>query len=386
MNTKRKTGFLIVAATWAGTAIALGIFCPPPLRAQIKPPKYEVDPTWPKPLPDRWVTGSVGGVCVDAQDHVFILSRRNLTDNEMDTANQAPPVIEFDLAGNVVNSWGDPDVLGRGMHGCLFDHENNVWLAFNQDGMVQKYTHDGKLLLQIGKKGVYDSTDGTNDGVPLNSSQPRFFRPSGIAVDPSNGDVYVSDGEEPGVNHRVAVLDRNGRFLRQWGLQRTKAEAEAGEGDAFMQAPHCVAMGNDGLLYVCDRRGDRVQVFDKMGNFQRNILIPYEQRSRYEPVYNPESIEFTGPEGWSRSWGTDVAVGFSRDLAQKFMYVLNEDDEQVEIIDHASGQILSTFSRVGHQAGELAHAHFLAVDSGGNIYVAETEGERVQKFKTTGSQ
>jgi NHL repeat len=394
MDMKRKMGSLIEAATCAGVAIALGIFAALPLNAQVKPPKFEVDPSWPKPLPKGWVTGGVGGVCVDAQDHVIILNRRNLTDNELDAAHQAPPVIEFDPQGNVVNSWGDLDLLGKGMHGCLFDHENNVWLPFNQDGVVQKYTHDGsKLLLQLGTRGVIDSSVGrmstfgdANAGKPLNSNQARFFRPSGVAVDASNGDIYVSDGEEPGSNHRVAVFDRNGRFLRQWGLQRTKAEAEAGDGDVFMQVPHCVTIGNDGLVYVCDRRGDRVQVFDKMGNFQRNILIPYEQRTQYEPVYNPASIEFTGPEGWSRSWGTDVAIGFSRDQAQRFMYVINEDDEQVEIIDHVSGKILSSFGRVGHQVGEFAHAHFLAVDSKGNVYVAEVEGMRVQRFKIVHGQ
>jgi DNA-binding beta-propeller fold protein YncE len=385
---KRSANSLIMAATGAGLAIAFGVFCLLPLQAQVNPPKFEVDPYWPKPLPDHWAIGSVNGLCVDAQDHVFIDNVQNLDDNELDAAHQAPPMIEFDPDGNVVNSWGDPNVLGKGRHGCFVDHDNNVWLPSNQDGIVQKYTHDGsKLLLQIGTRGVIDSSDGTITGVPLNSSQPRFFRPEGLVVDPSNGDIYVADGEEPGSNHRVAVLDRNGRFLRQWGLQRTKAEAEAGEGDVFMQVVHCVAMGNDGLVYVCARRGDRIQVFDKMGNFQKNILIPYEQRSQYQPEYNPESIEFTGPEGWPRSWGTEVAVDFSPDQAQRFMYVMNEDDEQVEIVDHASGKILGSFGRPGHQAGEFEHAHSLAVDSKGNIYVAEAEfGMRVQKFKIVGSQ
>jgi DNA-binding beta-propeller fold protein YncE len=374
---KRKTGFLIMATTWAGTAIALGIFCPPPLRAQIKPPKYEVDPSWPKALPDHWVTGSVDGVCVDAQDHVFMVSRQTLKFNELDAGYQAPPVIEFDPAGNVVNSWGRPDVLGKGGHGCFVDHENNVWLAFNRDGIVQKYTHEGKLLLQIGTRGVVDSSDGTIAGVALNLSHTGFFSPSGVAVDGSSGDVYVADGEESGRNHRVAVFDRNGRFLRQWGLQRTKAETDAGEGDAFMQVPHCVAIGNDGLVYVCDLRGDRVQVFDKMGNFQKNIVIPYTEVSQYQPR--------TGR--LHRAWGTAVWLGFSSDQSQRFMYVMNEDNEQVEIVDHATGKILGSFGRAGHQLGEFAHAHFLAVDSRGDVYVAESViGRRVQKFKIVDSQ
>jgi DNA-binding beta-propeller fold protein YncE len=258
-----------------GLAITLGLACPLPVKAQASPPKFEVDPYWPKPLPNGWVTGSVGGVCTDAQDHVFIVNRRNLTDNELDAAYQAPSIIEFDPEGNVVNSWGDPAVLGAGRHACYVDYENNVWIPSNQDGIVQKFTHDGsKLLLQIGTRGVVDSSDGTVGGVARNSSHTGFFRPGGIVVDPGNGEVYVSDGEEPGSNHRVAVFDRNGNFLRQWVLTRTKTEMEAGPGDAFMQVPHCVAIDHDGRVYVCDRRGDRLQVFDKMGNFQKNIPIP----------------------------------------------------------------------------------------------------------------
>jgi len=231
---KKKATSLIVVGTSAATlTLALAMFCAPRLNAQGNPPKYEVDPFWPKPLPNMWVTGSVGGVCTDAQDHVFIVNRRNLTDNELDAAYQAPTVIEFDPQGNVANSWGDSNVLGSGRHGCYVDFENNIWIPSNQDGIVQKFTHDGsKLLLQIGTKSVIDSSDGTVAGIALNSSHTGFYRPGSVAVDPSNGDIYVADGEEPGSNHRVAVFDRNGKFLRQWVLQRTKAEAEAGAGDS----------------------------------------------------------------------------------------------------------------------------------------------------------
>src|ERR1700682_5239599 len=164
----RKTSSVRMAATFVGLAVALLTFCPVPAQAQGKVPRYEVDPAWPKPLPNLWVTGGVGGVCVDAHDHVLILNRRDLTDNELDAGHQAPPVIEFDSAGNVVNSWGDPDVLGLGsFHSCMVDHENNVWLTYAGDGIVQKYSHDGKLLLQIGKKGVFDSSDGTIKGTAL---------------------------------------------------------------------------------------------------------------------------------------------------------------------------------------------------------------------------
>jgi DNA-binding beta-propeller fold protein YncE len=217
-------------------------------------------------------------------------------------------------------------------------------------------------------------------GIALNSSHTGFYRPSAITVDASNGDVYVADGEEPGSNHRVAVFDRNGRFLRQWVLHRTKAEMEAGEGDEFMQVPHCVAIGNDGLVYVCDRRGDRVQVFDKMGTFQKDILVPYEKRSQNGPRLGHVP----------RAWGTVEWLGFSADRMNRFMYVVNEDNEQVDTLDRSTGKVLSTFGRAGHQVGGFTFAHTLAVDSKNNVYVgeagAEEAGNRVQKFKLIGSQ
>ena len=391
MNDNVKLTCPIVAAPAAALAMLFMILCTHALAAQGNPPKYEVDPSWPRPLPNKWVTGAVTGVCTDAQDHVFIVNRGNLTENELDSGRQAPPVIEFDPQGNVANSWGNREILPEGLHGCFVDYQGNVWLAGSDDTFVQKYSHDGsKLLLQIGQKGVADSSDGTMQGIALNSSHTGFYRPSAITVDPTNGDVYVADGEEPGSNHRVAVFDRNGRFLRQWVLHRTKAEMEAGEGDEFMQVPHCVAIGNDGLVYVCDRRGDRVQVFDKMGTFQKEILIPYETQSSHRVNYG-ERTQPPGPGYLPRAWGTAGWVGFSPDQAQRFMFVLNEENEQVDIFDHASGKLLSSFGRPGHQAGEFSHGHTMAVDSKGNIFVAEVgvgneAGHRVQKFRIVASR
>jgi DNA-binding beta-propeller fold protein YncE len=363
------TSFVRRAAMLAALAVALGASCGAPLRAQGSAPKFEVDPSWPKPLPNLWVTGGVGGLCIDSRDHVFILNRRDLTDNDLDAGHQAPVVIEFDPDGNVVNSFGDPESTPNTPHGCTVDAENNLWLTGTGDGIVQKYTHDGgKLLFQIGKKGAVDSSDGTAKGKALNASHEGFFKPAGMAIDPKNGDIYVADGETVGGNHRVAVFDRSGQFLRQWDLHRTEAET----GAAFLPILHCVTMDNNGLIYVCDRRGHRVQVFDKMGNFQKNIPVAFEPMSKLPP----------GPEHESGILGSAVAIGFSRDAAQKYMYVANQDNEKVDILDRASGQFLSSFGRVGRYPGEFTYIHFLAVDSKGNIYVAEVgTGKRVQKFK-----
>ena len=265
-------------------------------------PRFEIDPWWPKPLPEGWITGQLACVSVDHHDHVIVVNRGDITEEERETCIQAPAVMIFDLEGNMVDAWGDWAVLPSTPHSCVVDNDNHVWITANGDGMVQKYTHDGKLLLQIGEKGVFDTSDGTKKGKPLNSGRTRFFKPAGVAVDPDNGDVYFADGYG---NRRVVVFDRNGNFLRQWGRQATPEEMEAGEGGAFAEVVHSVAISNAGLVYVGDRQGDRVQVFDKMGNFKRNIWVR------------------TGTPTLPDKRGTAWWTGFSPDREQRFMYVMN---------------------------------------------------------------
>lgn len=347
---------------WLAFVGGSGVFGASMLNAQSKPPDFVVDPSWPRPFPDHWATGGIGGVCIDSQDHVFIVNRGDLTGNELDAAQVAPAFIELDAAGNVINSWGDPKTLPDEAMGCSIDRDGNLWVAGGQDSIVQKYSSGGKLLLQIGKKGAFDSSDGTNKGKALNSSHTGFYYSAGVAVDPGNGDLYIADGHAEGGNHRVAVFDHDAHFLRQWELHRAP-------GDTSVPVLHCIAMSKDGRLYVCDRRGDRIQVFDKMGKFQQDIPIKFERRSQSAP---PSEHQV----------GTAVAVAFSRDDAQRFLYVANQDDEQIEVVDRSSGKVLSTFSRAGEQAGELTYIHQVAVDSKGNIYTGEVRpGKRVQRFR-----
>ncbi|MGH9438277.1 MAG: hypothetical protein ACRD22_10375 [Terriglobia bacterium] len=323
------------------------------------PPKYQVDPFWPKPLPGNWVTGEVGGTCIDAHDNVFIVTRGNLTVHEQRIATVAPPVIEFDPEGNVINSWGDRKVMPNGLHGCFVDYLGNIWIAGNHDAIVQKYTPGGKLLLQIGVKGKFDTSDGTETGAAMNSSHTLLNRPSSVFVDPSNGDVYISDGYG---NRRVVVFDKNGHYLRQWGRQGTVEDAAAGVGGVFVGVVHCVVIGHDGMVYVCDRAGDRIEVFDKMGNFKRNIWIKKGAAQR----------TIIGSAWW---------LAFSRDPSQNLMYVVDGGDEVLYILDHATGQILSSFGRLGHQTGEFDFMHTVSIDSKGNLIIGETiDGRRVQKF------
>jgi DNA-binding beta-propeller fold protein YncE len=346
-----------LAVSAAALSFTLG---PVPANAQTAP-KFAVDASWPKELPKDWITGQLGGVCTAEQDHIYVVNRRNITDEEKETSISAPSIIKFDMEGNVVGSWGDQTTVPNSIHGCFVDGDKNVYVAGNSDGIVQKYAPDGKLLLQIGTRGKFDSVDGTRRGKGNNSAQDQLHMPSGIVVDPGNGDIYISDGYG---NRRVAVFDKAGKFLRQWGRQATEEETQKNVPGVFAEVVHCIAMSNAGLIYVCDRQGNRVQVFQKDGTFVRNILIPNK---------NGKLPDKRGTAWW---------VAFSSDREQKRLYMMNGGTEQVHILDHASGEILSSFGRPGHQAGNFTHGHTIAVDSKGNVYVAETDwGRRIQKFK-----
>ena len=352
-----KTRCLVTAGAWAALAVAAQIVGPSPSWAQNGAPHYEADAAWPKPLPDRWVLGGLGGVCVDAQDHVVILNRQDILEGELDAGRMAPSIIEFDPAGNVVHSWSEPKLLDARLHSCHFDKENNFWVAAAPSGVVQKFTHDGsRLQLQIGKKGVLDSSDGTVKGQPLNSPFAQFHMPSSIFVDPQNGDVYVADGEGRNSNHRIAVMDRDGRFLRQW----------LPEG---MATVHCMTIGHDGLVYVCNRDNARIQVYDKQGKLQRNIELPW------KPVTMPADGNI------KQFGGATVAIDFSPDPEQTYMFVVNQNNSEIEIIERQSGKLVGSFGSIGKLPGQFDQVHGIAVDSKGNVYVDENRGRRVHKFR-----
>lgn len=333
-----------------------------------KGPHFKVDPFWPQPLPDKWVFGELGGVCVDAHDHVFVLSRGNLWPKEANIATPAPPVIEFDPEGKVVNSFGDRAKMPKQLHGCFVDYQGNIWIAGRLDGIVQKYSHDGKLLLQIGVKGKFDSADftdsqeGETPSDAMNSSHELLNSPTDVAVDKSNGDIYIADGYG---NRRVVVFDKDGHYLRQWGRQGSMAEVDAGVGGVFLKMVHCVVMGNDNLLYVCDRSGDRIEIFDRAGGYKRSIVVVGSWGAR----------PHTGPGG-------TCDIAFSPDPEQKYAYIADCTNDQVHIVDRATGVTLSSFGRPGQGAGQISSPHGIATDSKGNIYlVGSLNDRRLQKFE-----
>jgi DNA-binding beta-propeller fold protein YncE len=375
-------------------AIGASLWTPQSRADPPKAPTFKVDPFWPKPLPHNWVTGEVGGTCIDSQDHVFIVTRGFQTGGlvspegvggQPEKSAASPPVIEFDPDGNVVNAWGDPSlvpagpgpvpapnagknaVLPNGIHGCFVDYQDNVWIAGNGDGVVQKYSHDGSSrLLQIGTKFVCDNGMGgagaCGNYMLEGSSQTLLNDPADIAVDPSNGDVYIADGYG---NHRVVVFDKNGTYLRQMGGVGTGlGQFTAGDGGH----PHCVVLGKDGYVYACDRGQDRINVYTKAGTPVAEI-----------PVIPGTAALGTAGSAWD--------VDFSPDHKQTFMYESDGGNEVVWTFNHAaalaglSNAILAGFGRPGHMAGEFTFLHMMAVDSNGNLYAGETiGGRRIQKF------
>jgi DNA-binding beta-propeller fold protein YncE len=323
-------------------------------------PKFQVDPWWPKPLPNSWIVGQVSGVAVDRHDHIWIVHRpRTLTEDERGaTLNPprslccvpAPPVLEFDADGALLRSWGGP---GAGYdwplneHGIFVDHQDNVWIAGNdaKDHQVLKFTREGKFLLQIGK---HDRTGGDQDTTHLG-------RPANVNVDPATNEVFVADGYR---NHRVIVFDaQTGAYKRHWGANG-RPPGEAGV-KQFGNPVHCARLAKDGLLYVCDRMHNRIQVFKKDGTFVKEFVVAPATR------------------GSGSVWDVDV----SHDAPQTWLYNADGENNHIWMLLRDNGHVVGKFGRNGRQAGQLHWVHNLAVDGKGNVYTAEVDsGKRAQKF------
>jgi len=344
-------------------------------------PAYEVDPAWPKALPNQWILGAVAGVAVDAQDHVWIVHRPStLQPNETRSIwRAAPPVLEFDQAGNLLSSWGGP---GAGYewpdleHGILVDREH-VWLGGGgeKDAQILKFTRTGKFVLQIGRKG---QGRGSNDVENLGGV-------ASLTIDREANELYVADGY---VNHRVIVFDASsGKYKRHWGAYGKRPDdgyfTQAGEKlpspfsgtvqhenkpsqyDPDGPPPpqfrivHSVRIANDGLVYVCDRTNDRLQVFRKDGTFVKEAFIA------------------------KRTLGSGSVwdLSFSIDPAQNFLIINDGTNQQIWLLRRDTLEVVGAFGQAGHSAGQFYGAHVQASDSRGNLFIGETyEGKRVQKF------
>ena len=337
-------------------------------------PSFEVDPSWPLEMPNDWIMGSVTAVFVDAMDHVWVTHLPETLTPEETSAVQDPPigmccvpapiVIEFDQGGNVVQGWGDPttqDVseFPRNAHGLFVDHNDFVWIGSYQHHRVMKFTRGGDLLMTIGE---YDVNGGSNDPDLLGG-------PAGIWVDPGTNEVFIADGYR---NRRVIVFNgETGGYLRHWGAygESPNDEYQAGDRGPDYSPPeqfstvHGLVGSDDGLIYVADRRGNRIQVFRQSGEFVT------------EKVVAPSTL----------SSGSAFVIALSPDEEQEWLYLADGTNHKVWILRRSDLEIMDNFGRGGRQLGQFLRPHGMGIDSEGNLYVGEAStGRRVQKFSLQG--
>jgi DNA-binding beta-propeller fold protein YncE len=337
----------------------------------VQAPMFEVDPLWPKPLPNHWLLGWTIGLWVDEKDNVWVIHRGagGLHNNEKgaelnppiaECCKTAPPILVYDSQGNLLRTWGGP---GQGYewpesnHGVHVDYKGNVWIGGNgqKDAHILKFTNDGKFLMQVGRFG---GNKGSND-------LENFWRVAKIWVDPKTNEAYVADGYG---NKRVAVLDADtGKMKRYWGAYGNKPDdtdlgpydPNAPAAQQFRTPVHCSDLSVDNFVYVCDRPNNRLQVFTREGKFVK------------------EAFFFKKTLGDGAVW--DVA--FSRDPQQTYLYLADGKNERVNILKRDTLELLSSFGDGGRQPGQFFAVHSIVTDSKGNIYTTETyEGKRLQKF------
>jgi len=346
------------------------VLCTGVMSAHAAGPTFKVDPFWPKPLPNNWIIGQVGGMFIDKNDNIWVFQRpRSVTPDEKGaTLNPprskccvpAPSVLVFNRAGDVVKSWGGPgDNLGYDWpeqeHGILVDNKGFVWLSGNgkTDGMILKFTTDGKFVKELGRRGApTSSTDLTQFGLVAS-----------LALDAEANEIYVADGYG---NHRVAVLDADsGAIKRIWGAYGkppTDDNVPAYNPDSpqFANPVHCVVLTKDGLVYVCDRSNNRVQVFRKDGTFVQQF------------VFDPKT------RGSGSTWGLAISP---LDKKQDYLVLIDGTNNVLETVRRKDGAVVGTYGRPGRNAGEFHWVHVGAFDSHGNFYTGEVDtGKRLQKW------
>ena len=339
-------------------------------------PKFEVDPSWPK-LPSKWVFGQVSSVSIDEQGNAWVLQRPNTVRADQRAKGMAaPPVLEFDEAGNFLQGWGGP---GAGYdwpeteHGIYADTRGFIWVGGNgpTDNHLVKFTKDGKFVMQIGKKGA---SKGNNDTENVKQAADIFYYAK-------TNELFVADGYG---NRRVIVFDGDtGKFKRMWGAfgnkpldtvpeppkvpedRRIPAKELTDRGpEQFVQPVHAVRVSNDGLVYVSDRGGKRVQVFSLDGKYVTQVFI-----DRYCEAPHCGNGQ------------TVASTAFSPDPEQRFLYVASRSPARVWVLDRKTLEPLDSFGRNGVAPGEFYVMHHMNVDSKGNLYVTEVQdGKRIQKF------
>ncbi len=296
--------------------------------------QHEIVRDWPA-LPEGLVLGQCVGVGVDSQSNVFVFHRNGRTwSTPFPTEPLAAPTVSVldGRSGRLLAAWGSNEFIMP--HGLTLDHEDNVWLTDVARQQVFKFTHEGRLLLTLGERGV------------AGSDQKHFNLPTDVAVLP-DGSFYVSDGYR---NTRVVKFTAGGRYDFEWGGK--------GAGPGQFNLPHGVAVDAQGRVIVCDRSNSRLQVFDPRGKFL---------------------AEWKGPL-IGRPYG--VSVG-----ADGHVVLIDGGDGTGKTADRpraveldADGRVLDRFGAGGTGPGLFQLGHDIAVARDGSVYVADAGGKRLHKF------
>jgi hypothetical protein len=415
---------VVVATVMLSAGVGLGSAALVGAQGQAtQAPSFQVDPLWPKPLPNHWILGSAVGVAVDARDHIFVLNLPTSFNARTEigaAANPptgecclpAPAVLEFDAEGTLVGNWGGP---GQGFtwpgtgSGIALDPRDNLWIGGvgGTDTQILKFAKNGRFVSTVGKAApppppapaaaatpdtAYLGVSGAGRGAgaagaaggagagrggrggrgggappavaPNSAATDMFGGASAFAFDARANEAFVADGSR---NRRVAVVDMNtGAVKRVWGAYGGKPDdaplaAYAPDAPPAKQFSYvaCVELSTDNLVYVCDRQNNRIQVFRKDGTFVR------------EGVIAPQT----------RGAGSVWDIAFSRDPQQRFLYVADGMNMKVHIVDRQTLTPITSFGDGGRTPGQFFAVHSIATDSKGNIYTTESlEGKRVQKF------
>jgi DNA-binding beta-propeller fold protein YncE len=378
MRLNWKTSLALSASILGLCGVALFAGAPASDAAE-GPPKYQYDPNWPKPLPDNWALGGITGMFVDHEDHIWVLNRpRDLDEsNNYATLNppaadcciQPPTVMEFDAAGNLLTSWGVPNSVPgwpKSEHTIFVDRAKNVYIAGAQPGdTILKFTRDGKFISDFGHRGPAVA----NEGQKQDNQQTNLLL-RGVAaatLDEGAKELYIADGY---LNRRVLVFNSDtGVFKRGWGAYGVALSEIPNDAQPpydpnttakhFRSPVHCVRIAKDGLVYVCDRGGNRVQVFTKDGKFQKEFFVARNTRMR----------------------GSVGSVDFSPDPQQKYIFVADIMNMSVWMLDRQTGAVVQRIGRAGRGGGQFAFLHVATMDSKGNLYTGEVAtGRRIQKF------
>ena len=367
-------------AVVVSVGVAVGVLQTSPAAQAVRQvPRFEPDPLWSESLPNKWVSGQVGGLAVDSHDNLWVFHRPDtisdwekgaaLNPPQAECCIPAPAVLEFDTNGKFLQAWGGP---GQGyewfssQHGIFVDDNDNVWLSGSakDDNQILKFTSTGKFLMQIGHKG---RNQGSNDTQNLGG-------PAGLFLYRKTNELFVADGY---FNRRVIVFDANtGAYKRHWGAYGKKpddsitfpprAQLLSGPPSTSFNNPvHAVLVTNDDMVYVADRTNNRFQVFKLDGTFIKE-------------VFNARNT--------LQAEGSVHAFAVSPDKAQTFLYVVDGSNKAIRVLDRQTLETLTSIGgHAGHNAREFFHAHSFAIDSKGNLFIGEVNnGGRYYKYAFQG--